>query len=59
MASLLKFKLEFVTWEDGARVAKTLTAPDRWAVHSAERVTVTLGHLTLAVVQQPTSLTAA
>ena len=47
-------------WEDGQRVTKRLEKPDRWEVHAAERVAVTLGPLPapLAVVQQPNSLTA-
>lgn len=39
-------------------VTKTLQALDRWEVHSAERLIVSLAGLRLAVVQQPTSLTA-
>lgn len=39
-------------WEDGQLVSKRLTAPDRWDVHRAERLQVTLGDLQLRVVQQ-------
>lgn len=41
-------------------MTKRLEKPDRWEVHAAERVAVTLGPLPapLAVVQQPNSLTA-
>lgn len=35
-----------------------LTAPDRWEVHSAEKVQVTLDHLSFSIIQRPTSLTA-
>jgi len=39
-------------------VVQTLSNPDRWLVHSAEEVKVTLGHLQLTIVQKPKSLTA-
>lgn len=46
-------------WEDGQKVVKQLEKPDRWEVHAAEQVLVTLGTLPpFTVVQQPTSLTA-
>lgn len=31
---------------------KTLTEPNRWDVHSAEKVDVTLGELRLRIIQQ-------
>ena len=37
---------------------RCLAAPDRWEVHSAEEVEVTLGDLRLRIVQQPKSITA-
>jgi hypothetical protein len=37
---------------------KVLTVPDRWEVHSAEELVVTLGELRLRILQQPTSITA-
>ena len=50
-------------WEDGQKIKKTLYHPDRWEVHSAEQVTVTLGPPQalppLLVLQQPNSLTGA
>lgn len=45
-------------WEDGQLVERTLAAPDRWQVHSARRVLVTLGDIEFTVVQQPEGLTA-
>eukprot|EP00887_Chlorella_sp_A99_P005515 scaffold1.g5515.t1 len=52
----MEFKLEFSRWEDGKLVAKTLHEPDRWEVHSAEEVAVTLADLRLAVLQAPRQL---
>lgn len=40
------------SWEDGEEVSKALTAPDRWAVHQAEEVEVTLGTLGIRVIQK-------
>lgn len=45
------------SWEDGELVKKTLDAPDRWEVHSAEEVAVTLSDLPpFRVLQQPNQL---
>ena len=46
-------------WEDGELVQKTLTEPNRWEVHSAEEVAVTLGDLRLRILQQPHQLAGA
>lgn len=43
-------------WEDGQMVTKTLQALDRWEVHSAERLVVSLAGLRLAVVQQASAI---
>lgn len=57
MASFLA--LEFERWEDGERVRKRLEEPNRWEVHSAEEVDVTLGDLRLRILQQPHQLAGA
>lgn len=43
-------------WEDGQLVQKRLTEPNRWEVHSAEEVAVTLGDLRLRILQQASAL---
>ncbi len=50
----------FTRWEDGEKVTKRLEKPDRWEVHAAESVTVTLGPELppFTVVQSPLGLTA-
>lgn len=45
------------SWEDGNKVSKTLDAPDRWEVHAAERVVITLGDYRVCTVQEPHGLT--
>lgn len=55
----MEFKLQFERWEDGELVQKTLTEPNRWEVHSAEEVAVTLGDLRLRILQQPHQLAGA
>jgi predicted nicotinamide N-methyase len=44
-------------WEDGSIVHKSITEPDRWEVHSAETVTITLGPpdnpISLVIKQRP------
>ncbi|KAL6776726.1 hypothetical protein ACKKBF_B30695 [Auxenochlorella protothecoides x Auxenochlorella symbiontica] len=54
----IPFSLEFTKWEDGVRTSKRLTAADRWEVHSADEVALTLGEMRLRVIQQPWALTA-
>jgi hypothetical protein len=40
------------SWEDGQLVDKELEATDRWAIHSAEHVTLTVGEdITIAIRQ--------
>lgn len=43
-------------WEDGERVHRALTSPDRWEVHAASQVLVTLGNLKLTILQQPAAI---
>jgi hypothetical protein len=38
-------------WEDGERVCRTLEAPDRWALHSADEVTVEVGDVAVQMRQ--------
>ncbi|KDD75700.1 hypothetical protein H632_c543p1 [Helicosporidium sp. ATCC 50920] len=46
------------SWEDGAKTHCVRTAPDRWAVHTADLVNVTLDDLKMTVVQKPHSIPA-
>ncbi|PSC76504.1 lysine methyltransferase METTL21D [Micractinium conductrix] len=55
----LQFELAFQRWEDGERVRKVLHEPNRWEVHSAEEVAVTLDDLRLRILQQPHQLAGA
>lgn len=55
----MQFALDFERWEDGELVHKTLEEPNRWEVHSAEEVAVTLGDLRLRIIQQPHQLAGA
>lgn len=54
----LFIRLSSFRWEDGENISKTLLLPDRWEIHSAEKVLLTLNKLQILVLQSPTSIPA-
>ncbi|KAF8071200.1 Vcpkmt [Scenedesmus sp. PABB004] len=45
-------------WEDGEPVERELERPDRWALHAAEQVTMTIDDLSVTINQRPHAVTA-
>lgn len=44
-------------WEDGQKVERVLDQTERWAMHAADEVQLTIGGVILRIKQQPHALT--
>lgn len=49
----LAFSIEFESWTNGCKETRTLTHLDRWEVHCAEQLHVTMGDVEITVKQKP------
>jgi len=49
----------YCSWEDGHRLEKVLDRLDRWEVHAADGIDVTVGNVTIHLQPQPRMLAAA
>lgn len=56
MRQELAFSIDFESWTSGCKEVKTLDHLDRWEVHCADELCVTLGDIQIQVKQKPRSL---
>lgn len=49
-------RLTLHKWQDGAQIEEVLDAPDRWSVHEADTVDVSIYGTDVKIIQKPKAL---